>query len=84
MRNAGLQRINYSKVKIPLALWPKDFFYKALGVMNLTQVLDSLEGFTMRVFCGVLGQTQEEAQVAMAAVRNELKKLHSCHSQFDL
>ncbi|KAF4838532.1 hypothetical protein CGCTS75_v000309 [Colletotrichum tropicale] len=37
----------------------------------------------MRVFCGVLGQTQEEAQVMMAAVRNELKKLHSFHSQFD-
>ncbi|KAI8170314.1 Secondary metabolism regulator LAE1 [Colletotrichum sp. SAR 10_70] len=83
VRNTGFQRINHSKVKIPLAPWPKDPFYKALGAMNLTQVLDGLEGFTMRVFCGVLGQTQEEAQVMMAAVRNELKKLHSFHSQFD-
>ncbi|KAI8317090.1 Secondary metabolism regulator LAE1 [Colletotrichum sp. SAR11_240] len=61
VRNTGFQRINHSKVKIPLAPWPKDPFYKALGAMNLTQVLDGLEGFTMRVFCGVLGQTQEEA-----------------------
>ncbi|KAF5500763.1 Secondary metabolism regulator LAE1 [Colletotrichum siamense] len=83
VRNTGFQRINHSKVKIPLAPWPKDPFYKALGTMNLTQVLDGLEGFTIRVFCGVLGQTQEEAQVMMAAVRNELKKLHSFHSQFD-
>ncbi|KAJ0344996.1 hypothetical protein COL26b_009578 [Colletotrichum chrysophilum] len=84
VRNTGFQRINHSKVKIPLAPWPKDPFYKDLGAMNLTQVLDGLAGFTMRVFCGVLGQTQEEAQVMMAAVRNELKKLHSFHSQFDL
>ncbi|KAJ3961172.1 hypothetical protein N0V92_002146 [Colletotrichum tropicale] len=84
VRNTGFQRINHSKVKIPLAPWPKDPFYKALGAMNLTKVLDGLEGFTMRVFCGILGQTQEEAQAMMAAVRNELKKLHSFHSQFDL
>ncbi|KAF4411573.1 putative methyltransferase tdiE [Colletotrichum fructicola] len=84
IRNTGFQRINHSKIKIPLAPWPRDPFYKALGAMNLKQVLDGLEGFTMRVFCGVLGQTQEEVQVMMAAVRNELKKLHSFHSQFDL
>ncbi|KAF4883314.1 putative methyltransferase tdiE [Colletotrichum fructicola] len=83
IRNTGFQRINHSKIKIPLAPWPRDPFYKALGAMNLKQVLDGLEGFTMRVFCGVLGQTQEEVQVMMAAVRNELKKLHSFHSQFD-
>ncbi|KAF3807764.1 hypothetical protein GCG54_00007497 [Colletotrichum gloeosporioides] len=54
----------------------KDPVYKALIAMNLTQVLDGLEGFTIR--------TQEEAQAMMDAVRNELKKVHSFHLHFDL
>ncbi|TDZ46966.1 Secondary metabolism regulator LAE1 [Colletotrichum trifolii] len=83
VRDTGFQDVTHSKFKIPLAPWPKNKFYKDIGAMNLRQFLDGLEGFTMRVFCGVLGHTEVEAQVWLASVRKELKTLHSFHSQFD-
>ncbi|TEA19688.1 putative methyltransferase tdiE [Colletotrichum sidae] len=82
--DVGFESISHAKFKVPLAPWPKEQFYKDLGAMNLSQFLEGLEGFTMRIYCGILGYTQTEAQVLLALVRKELKTLHSFHSQFDL
>ncbi|EQB44153.1 hypothetical protein CGLO_17127 [Colletotrichum gloeosporioides Cg-14] len=83
VKDAGFQNISHSRLKVPVGPWPKDRRYSDLGAMNLTQLLDGLEGFSMRVFCGILGQTQTEAQVLLAAVRKELKTRHLFHAQLD-
>ncbi|KAF3807765.1 N-methyltransferase tcpN [Colletotrichum gloeosporioides] len=83
VKDAGFQNISHSRLKVPVGPWPKDRWYSDLGAMNLTQLLDGLEGFSMRVFCGILGQTQTEAQVLLAAVRKELKSRHLFHAQLD-
>ncbi|KAI8296449.1 Secondary metabolism regulator LAE1 [Colletotrichum sp. SAR 10_98] len=84
VKDAGFQNISHTRLKVPVGPWPKDKWYSDLGAMNLTQLLDGLEGFSMRVFCGILGQTQTEAQVLLAAVRKELKTRHLFHAQLDL
>ncbi|KAK2751253.1 umta methyltransferase family protein [Colletotrichum kahawae] len=84
VKDAGFQEISHTRPKVPVGPWPKDEWYSDLGAMNLTQLLNGLEGFSMRVFCGILGQTQTEAQALLDAVRKELRTRHLFHAQLDL
>ncbi|TID06960.1 putative methyltransferase tdiE [Colletotrichum higginsianum] len=84
VRDAGFENMFHKKMKLPIGPWPKNQYHKDLGWMNLSQLLQGLEGFTMRVFTGVLDWTEEEVQVQLAQVRNELKNFHMFHSQFDI
>ncbi|CCF40818.1 methyltransferase [Colletotrichum higginsianum] len=81
VRDAGFENMFHKKMKLPIGPWPKNQYHKDLGWMNLSQLLQGLEGFTMRVFTGVLDWTEEEVQVQLAQVRNELKNFHMFHSQ---
>ncbi|OLN81544.1 Phosphoethanolamine N-methyltransferase [Colletotrichum chlorophyti] len=73
VKEAGFKNIVYHHYKIPVGPWAKDKYYKDIGMLNLIQLLDGLEAFTLKPFCGVLGWTTEEAQVLLANVRSELK-----------
>ncbi|GKT52087.1 secondary metabolism regulator LAE1 [Colletotrichum spaethianum] len=70
---AGFRNIVHKHYKIPVGPWAKGAHYKEIGMLNLMQLLDGLEAFTLRPFCGVLGWTTEEAQVLRANVRKEIK-----------
>ncbi|KAF6804185.1 methyltransferase [Colletotrichum sojae] len=83
VKDAGFQNVQHQKYLVPLGPWAKDPYYQEIGLMNLAQTLEGLDGFTMRIFCGVLGWTKTEAEVLLVEVRNELKKLHTFHAQFD-
>ncbi|KAH9231555.1 hypothetical protein K456DRAFT_1751397 [Colletotrichum gloeosporioides 23] len=83
VRDAGFENMTYKKCKVPLGTWPKDPYYKNLGWLNLKCVTDGLEGFTMRVFCGVLNFTKEETIVQLAEVRKELKDMHTFHAYYE-
>ncbi|GKT52086.1 putative methyltransferase tdiE [Colletotrichum spaethianum] len=69
----GFVNVAHQKFKVPMGDWPKDPHYKECGLINLIQILDGLEGFTLRLFTGVLGWTKEEVLVFLAEVRRELK-----------
>jgi hypothetical protein len=45
---------------------------KELGSFSLLQVLDGLEGFSLRAFTQVRGWTREEVKVFLALVRKDL------------
>ncbi|OLN86241.1 Malonyl-[acyl-carrier protein] O-methyltransferase 1-like protein 4 [Colletotrichum chlorophyti] len=79
VREAGFQNIYYQRFKIPLGPWARDPALKDLGMCNLVQTLDGIEGFTLKMFCGVLGWGTEEVAVFLARVRKEMKagKFHS-------
>ncbi|TDZ15864.1 putative methyltransferase tdiE [Colletotrichum orbiculare MAFF 240422] len=81
--NGGFERITHRKFKVPIGPWPKHQPYKDLGLLNLAQILEGLEGFTLKLFCGILGKSKEEVQVQLARVRNELKG-NAFHSLFDI
>ncbi|KAK2015051.1 methyltransferase domain-containing protein [Colletotrichum eremochloae] len=76
--NTGLINIHHQPYKIPAGPWAKDPYLKDIGMCNLIQMLDGLEGFSMKLLCGALGWTKEEVIVLLAGVRNDLKsgKVH--------
>ncbi|KAK2050679.1 S-adenosyl-L-methionine-dependent methyltransferase, partial [Colletotrichum somersetense] len=83
VKGAGFVNINHQRFKIPIGDWPKDPHYKECGLINLMQVLDGLEGFTLRIFTSVLGWTKEEVFVLLAEMRRELKS-RAFHAYIDL
>ncbi|OLN87734.1 Phosphoethanolamine N-methyltransferase 3-like protein 2 [Colletotrichum chlorophyti] len=82
IEDAGFENIHHERFRIPIGPWPKDPYYRDIGIHNLIQYLDGLEGFSLRSFCGALGWTQEEVLVLLAEVRNELKS-GAYHAMFD-
>ncbi|KAF4838638.1 Secondary metabolism regulator LAE1 [Colletotrichum tropicale] len=81
--HGGFQRVYHERFRAPIGPWPKDPYYRDIGMLNLAQILEGLEAFSLKLFCGVLGRTREEVLVELAAVRKELKT-GAFHSMFDL
>jgi len=75
---AGFKNVVHQKFKLPIGPWPQDPQLRQVGLLNLKQVLDGLEGFSLRLYCDVLGWSETEAHVLLAKVRRELMsgKLH--------
>jgi hypothetical protein len=74
--------VTHQKFRFPIGSWPKDPKMKQIGMYNIAQVLSGLEGFSLRLFCHVLGWKREEVLVLLAKVRKELKS-PEIHAQFD-
>ncbi|KAF6830213.1 hypothetical protein CPLU01_07507 [Colletotrichum plurivorum] len=79
VREAGFVNVVHRSFKLPIGPWAKDPYYKDIGMCNLIQLLEGLEAFTLRVFCGVLKWPEEKVLVLLANVRRELKS-HAFHS----
>lgn len=73
MREAGFVNVQQILLKCPSNPWPKDKKYKTLGLWNLANTLDGLEGFTLALFTRILGWRPEEVQVFLAGVRADTK-----------
>ncbi|KAF6813359.1 umta methyltransferase family protein [Colletotrichum plurivorum] len=83
VHDTGFENISAKRIKSPLGPWPKDPFFKDLGMMNLCLTLDGLEAFSLKLFCDVLGREKDEVLVELAGVRSELKR-GEFHALFDL
>lgn len=70
---AGFINIGHKTIRVPIGPWAKDEFQQEIGLGNLIQLLDGLEAFTLRLFCGVLGKTEEEVSILLSEVRQELR-----------
>ncbi|KAF0315334.1 hypothetical protein GQ607_017442 [Colletotrichum asianum] len=73
VRGTGFDNVESQKFKTPIGPWAKDPQLRDVGMICLSQLLDGLEGFTLKLFCGFLGKTQEEVLVMLSHVRKELK-----------
>jgi hypothetical protein len=69
MREAGFINVQYVPFKWPSNPWPKDKKHKTLGLWNLGNTLDGLEGFTMAFFTRILGWQPEDVHVFLVGVR---------------
>lgn len=83
VKEAGFQNIVHKKFRFPIGPWPRDRHLKTVGMYNLAQLLDGLEGFTLRLFCDVLGWDKQEVVVLLAKVRAEVKD-PNLHAQYNL
>ncbi|KAK6222051.1 umta methyltransferase family protein [Colletotrichum tabaci] len=81
--HGGFDHVFHQRFKTPIGPWAKERHYRDQGMLNLAQILEGLEGFSMKLFCGVLGRTREEVLVQLAGVRKELKS-DTFHSMLDL
>ncbi|ETN39249.1 uncharacterized protein HMPREF1541_05472 [Cyphellophora europaea CBS 101466] len=73
MREVGFVDVEERRYKWPVGSWPKDKYYKDIGRMHGVNFLAGLEGFTLRLWTGVLGLSLEETQVALVNVRKDVK-----------
>lgn len=83
VKDAGFTNVVHRKFRLPLGAWPKDRHLKDIGLCNIAQLLEGLEAFSLKIFCGVLGMSEEEVLVLLAKVRQELQS-QKFHAQFDL
>jgi hypothetical protein len=73
MREAGFVNVQCVVYKWPANPWPRGKKEKTLGLWNMINTLDGLEGFTMAIFTRVLGWAPEEVTVFLAGVRNDTR-----------
>ncbi|KAI7971256.1 hypothetical protein EIK77_003555 [Talaromyces pinophilus] len=79
MVSAGFKNVVEIKYKWPQNQWPKDKFFKQLGLWNMVNTLDGLYGFSARLCTQVLGMSVEELELLLMACRNDIKntKIHA-------
>ncbi|KAF2455558.1 S-adenosyl-L-methionine-dependent methyltransferase [Lineolata rhizophorae] len=80
-QEAGLTNVQHRMYKLPIGPWPKDKGLRNLGGVNLTQILEGLEGLTVALFPRVLGWSVERVQVFLSEVRKDAtkKSVHCLH-----
>lgn len=81
MKEAGFVNVHHEVFKLPIGGWARDKNKKDAGLLNLIQVLDGLEGFTMRLFTDFLKWDEKEVHVFVAKARENLKdkKIHALY-----
>ncbi|PGH12816.1 hypothetical protein AJ79_04040 [Helicocarpus griseus UAMH5409] len=79
LKDVGYDKVKEIPYKWPQNQWPKDPALKELGRWNMINTLDGLHGFSARLCVQVLGMSQEELEVLLAAVRKDIQnpKVHA-------
>ncbi|RMZ90814.1 hypothetical protein DV736_g1959, partial [Chaetothyriales sp. CBS 134916] len=76
---AGFKNAKEQIFKWPINPWPKDKNLKEMGLWNMVNMLEGLDGFTVRLWTMALGMTFEEIQAFLVPVRKDIRdtKIHS-------
>ena len=79
MLEAGFIDVQETMFKWPINTWAKDKALKEIGRWNYINMMEGMEGFTVRLFTKALGQTFEEVQVLLAGMRKDCadRSIHS-------
>ncbi|OJD30618.1 methyltransferase type 11, partial [Diplodia corticola] len=80
---AGFVGVRNERFAFPIGPWAKDKGLKQVGLLNLANFVDGLEGFSMRLLTGTRGWKKEEVEVHVSHLKKELKN-RSIHSQHDM
>lgn len=82
-RAAGFAGVVHRRYRVPIGPWARDKTLKEVGAWNLMQVLNGLEGLSMRLYTGVLGWSEAEVWALLERVRRDLADPR-VHALFDL
>jgi len=82
MQDAGFRNVHETIFKLPLGPWPKDEKERQIGAINMMQMLDGLEAFTINLFTNILGWSPEQVQLFLKDVREDARKrsVHMIHN----
>ena len=73
MRQAGFVNVVCRNFKLPIGSWPKDPRLRQAGLFGLFNLLDGLEGLSLKVFTELLGYSLQELEVLLMECRREIK-----------
>ena len=75
-QDAGFQNVTENIFKLPCGPWPRDNRLKLIGAWEQHNLLNNLEGMTMRLFHKGLGWTEDEILVFSAMLRKDIRNLN--------
>jgi hypothetical protein len=70
---AGFVDVVERKFALPGNAWAKGEKEKMLGLMQMTNILDGVQGISMQLFTKMLGWSPEEVELFLVDVRKDLK-----------
>lgn len=76
MEAQGFTNVTEKVYKMPLTPWTKDARLKVIGLWEQVNLLQNLEGMTMRLFSKGLDWSEEEITVFGALLRRDLHNLN--------
>ena len=66
-------------LQVPIGPWAREPKLKDLGAIQLAQMLDAVEPFTLALLTRVLGWSNDATQVLMAGVRQDFRNWKKTH-----
>lgn len=73
MADAGFTNVTETIHKWPENTWAKDPKHKEIGLWTMMNMLEALQGLSMRPFTQGLGWSTEEVEVFLIGVRRDVK-----------
>ncbi|KIW92501.1 uncharacterized protein Z519_06348 [Cladophialophora bantiana CBS 173.52] len=83
MRNAGFVNVSCRRFKIPIGPWPKDSTLRQAGMFGLVNILDGIQGLSLKVFRELLEYSFEELEALLTDCRREARD-RTVHSYWPL
>ncbi|KZM26919.1 uncharacterized protein EKO05_0010542 [Ascochyta rabiei] len=80
---AGFVDVVVDEFKLPIGPWPKQKRVRDAGLLQLSAMLEGIEGLSLRLLKFYDGWTLQELHVLLAKVRSELKD-PGCHAYWPL
>jgi hypothetical protein len=79
LKNAGFVDAQVYEFKLPIGPWPKNKKLRDAGLLQLSAMLDGIEGLSLRLYTFYAGWSLDELKILLAKVRTELKD-PGCHA----
>ncbi|KAJ8117647.1 hypothetical protein OPT61_g1183 [Boeremia exigua] len=83
LETAGFVDVEVREFKLPIGPWPKQKRLRDAGLLQLSAMLEGIEGLSLRLFKFYDGWSLDELKVLLARVRAELKD-PGCHAYWPL
>ena len=79
MEEAGFVNVQERRLPLPTNPWPKDKDLKQIGLWEMVNFGEGLQGFSLKLFMQFLGWSREELEVFLVQVRKDIedKRIHS-------
>jgi hypothetical protein len=76
---AGFVDCQVHEFKLPIGPWPKSKRLRDAGLLQLSAMLEGIEGLSLRLYTFYAGWSLDELKVLLAKVRSELRD-PGCHA----
>lgn len=79
MRETGFVNVQEKRLPLPVNPWPKDKRLKQIGMWEMVNFGEGLQGFSLKAFTEYLGWSREELEVFLVQVKRDIenKQIHA-------